>query len=245
MQIILLGASGRTGSLILLEALKRCHSVTALVRTPPSLDNLTSSLPPDQKANLTIIRGSPLDTSAVANAVHAAAAKANVTSPLVVISALNLLRTSDSPWAAPHPTDAPPRMMADSMANVLSALKSSHSGTAKPKVIHVSALGVGASAANASWLFRTFVNWSNVRFTYEDHENAEAKLRDAADVVDWVAVRPPRLTEGDDGSAPVVWPVEKGAVAISGKCNRGAVARFCLDAAEGTEWDNKGPIIIS
>lgn len=134
--------------------------------------------------------------------------------------------------------------MADSIANVLSALKA-HASIPKPKVIHLSAIGVGGSTANAPWLLRTVITYSNVRFTYEDHENVEVELKGAADVVDWVVVRPPRLTEGDDGSLPRVWPAEKGSIGVMAKCNRGAVARFCLDAAEGSEWDGKCPVIYS
>ncbi|KAK0728740.1 NAD-dependent epimerase/dehydratase-like protein [Lasiosphaeria miniovina] len=244
MQILILGATGRTGSLVLLEALRRGHSVTALVRTPPALDTVTSALPDAQKANLTVVRGSPLDTSDVSNAVNTAS-KANT--QLVVISALNSRRTSESPWAPPHPTDSPPRMMADSVANVLSALKSqaeSAGAFPKPKVIHVSAIGVGVSTANAPWLLRTLISRTNVKLTYDDHAAVEDELKAAGEGVGWVVLRPARLTD-DVGSSPRVWSAEKGSIGMLGKCSRGAVAKFALDAAEGSEWDGKDPIILS
>ncbi|ROV97051.1 hypothetical protein VSDG_04195 [Cytospora chrysosperma] len=244
MQILILGATGRTGSLLLLEALRRGHNVTALVRNPSSLDSLTSALPAAQKSSLTTVRGSPLNTSDVASAV-ATATSSPGGGKLVVLSALNSRRTSESPWAAPHPTDSPPRMMADSIANVLSAASHGGSAAEKPKVVYVSAIGVGASTANAHWVLRTLLAHSNVKLTYDDHEAAELELKEAGKGVDWVVVRPGRLTEGDDGSKPKVWPAEKGMVGMLAKTSRGTVARFVLDAAEGSEWDGKDPIVLS
>lgn len=244
MQILILGATGRTGTLILLEALRRGHNVTALVRNPPSLESTTSTLPAAQASRLTVVRGSPLDASDVAAAVAAASSPGG--GKLVVLSALNSRRTSESPWAAPHPTDSPPRMMADSIANALSALsRPAAAGAERPKVVHVSAIGVGASVANAHWLLRTLIAHSNVKLTYEDHDAVETELKGAAAGVDWVVVRPGRLTEGDDGSKAKVWPAEKGMVGMLAKASRGAVARFVLDAAEGSEWDGTDPIILS
>ena len=242
MAIVLLGATGRIGSLVLVEALKRGYSLVALVRNPSSLDELTATLSPAQKSKLTVVRGSPLNASDINNAITTASAAEG---RLVVISALNSRRTSENPWAAPHPTDSPPRMMADSIANVLSALKGSPAAaTERPKVLHVSAIGVGPSVPNAHWVLRTLISHSNIKLTYEDHAAAEEELK-AATGVDWVVVRPGRLTEGDDGNKAKVWPAEKGMVGLTAKVSRGAVAKFLLDATEGSEWDGKDPIILS
>lgn len=243
MQILILGATGRTGNLVLLEALQRGHTVTALVRTPSSLDSLTSTLIATQKSNLTTVQGSPLSASDVAEAINTASAGDN---HLVVISALNPRRTSDNPWAAPHPTDSPPRMMTDSIANVLASLRNTYAGgTEQPKVMHVSALGVGSSRSQAHWSLRGVVTHSNVKLAYADHEAVEAELGGAGQAVRWVSVRPGRLTAGDDGREARVWPAEGGVVGLMAKVSRGAVARFLLDAAESSEWDGKAPVILS
>lgn len=241
MQILILGATGRTGSLVLLEALKRGHTVTALVRNPSALDSI---IPSDKKSNVTAVKGSALDPSDVANAITTATSQNSNNSRLVVLSALNSRRTSESPWAAPHPSDSPPRMMADSIANVLSGL-SQQKQAQKPKVVYVSVTGVGPSTSNAHWVLRTLISHSNIKLTYDDHDAAEAELKKAEKEVDWVVVRPGRLTEGDDGSVPKVWPKEKGMLGLTAKTSRGAVARFLLDAAEGSEWDGKDPIVLS
>lgn len=244
MQILILGATGRTGTQVVLEALQRGHSVTALVRTPAALDELTSRLPEAQKSNLTLVKGSPLNNADVTNAITTAAPNPN--SKLAVISALNSRRTSENPWAAPHPTDSPPRMMADSISNVISVLARTTAGWAeKPKVVYVSAIGVAKSSPNAHWVLRTLIGHSNVKLTYDDHDAAEAELRASGGGVRWVILRPGRLTEGDDNKQAKVWPVEKGMVGMTASISRGAVARFSLDAAEGSEWDGKDPIILA
>lgn len=272
MQILILGATGRTGTLVLLEALRRDHTVTALVRKPSSLETLTSTIPAAQKSQLTLVTGSPLSAADVAGAVATASSSSSSSpspsgpdnnSKLVVISTLNPRRTSENPWAAPHPTDSPPRMMADSIANVLAALSAGPSSPGaggdgntgqkpktkpRPKIVHVSALGVGTSAASAHWLVQGMISHSNVQLAYDDHEAVEAELRGAEGgrgIVDWVFVRPGRLTEGDDGGRAVVWPAERGMVGMMAKASRGAVARFVVDAAEGSEWDGKGPVVLS
>lgn len=132
--------------------------------------------------------------------------------------------------------------MADSIAHVLAAL-AQRGAAPTPKVIHVSAMGVGASAAQAPWFLRKFVAYSNIQLTYMDHEAVEAELVGAGGGLKWVLVRPARLTD-EDGVKGEVWPVERGVVGMMAKTSRGAVATFCLDAAEGSEWDGKDPIIL-
>lgn len=267
MPILILGATGRTGSLILLEALRRGHKVTALVRTPSGLDKYTADLPDAQRANLTVVRGTPLSAADVNSAVSTALATTTTTttgtatgggdasssSSLVVISALSPRRTSENPWAAPHPTDSPPRMMADSIANVTAALRAvvpPPGGVQKKKIIHISALGVGTTGPNANWLVRAVIDHSNFRLAYEDHEAVDEELRaaaggDDAGIIRWVVPRPARLTGGDEKDQYKIWPLEDGMVWLSAKTSMVALAKFSLDAAEGSEWDGMDPIVLS
>ena len=64
MNLLVLGATGRTGSLVVEQALAAGHSVTALVRSPQKL-NLTNP-------NLRVITGEATDTQAVARALQGA-----------------------------------------------------------------------------------------------------------------------------------------------------------------------------
>lgn len=253
MQILLLGATGRTGLLVLKEALARNHTVTALARSPEKLE---ASIPADHpnRSNLTTIAGSPLNTADVASALAASPSPVDV-----VITTLNPRRASDSPFAAVHPTDSPPRMMADSMVGVLAALRdiqnnnnSNVSSSKKtPKVVALSALGAGSSAARTHCLLRLLFRQSNMRLTYEDHDAVEEELvrqqqqqqRGSGGAIPYVLVRPTRLVEGGkDGGAAKVFG-GNGTVGMMETISRGAVARFLVDAAEG-EWDGKAPIIV-
>jgi len=64
MNLVVLGATGRTGSLVVEQALAAGHTVTALVRSP---QKVTAANP-----NLRVIAGEATDTSAVARALEGA-----------------------------------------------------------------------------------------------------------------------------------------------------------------------------
>lgn len=248
MQILLLGATGRTGTQVLKELLARNHKVTALARNP---ERLESTLP--NRSNLTIIPGSPLNKTDISTALSASPSPVDA-----VITTLNPRRASDSPFAAVDPTDSPPRMMADSMVGVLAALKedaeargidgNSNSNSIKKttaKVVALSALGAGSSAPHAHCLLRLLFRHSNMRFTYEDHGAVEEELvrQQQQQAVPYVLVRPTRLVEEEDGMAARVFDGD-GTVGMMETISRGAVARFLVDAAESDEWDGKAPIIV-
>ncbi|MEI9911535.1 MAG: NAD(P)H-binding protein [Bacteroidota bacterium] len=82
MRILILGATGRTGKLVAEQALQRGHTVHALVR-----DKNKVKL---NHADLTLFEGQPADRAALANAMKGCEA---------ILSALNISRTSDFPWA--------------------------------------------------------------------------------------------------------------------------------------------------
>lgn len=232
MQILLLGATGRTGTQVLKELLARNHKVTALARNPESLE---STLP--NGSNLTIIPGSPLNKTDISTALAASPSPVDA-----VITTLNPRRASDSPFAAVDPTDSPPRMMADSMADVLAALREGDNASEGVKIVALSALGAGSSAPHAHCLLRLLFRHSNMRFTYEDHDAVEEELVRQQQAVPYVLVRPTRLVEEDGGTARVF--DGDGTVGMMETISRGAVARFLVDAAESDEWDGKAPIIV-
>ncbi|KAL1883284.1 hypothetical protein Daus18300_000342 [Diaporthe australafricana] len=249
MQLLLLGATGRTGLLVLKEALSRNHTVTALVRSPAALEKSLGADHPN-RANLTIVTGSPLSTADISTALAASSLPVEA-----VISTLNPRRASDSPFAAVHATDSPPRMMADSMAGVLKALtdvKDDNSNNKKKaKVVALSALGAGSSASQAHWLLRLLFRHSNMRLTYEDHDAVEDELLRGAGVaggtgrgVEYVLVRPTRLVESEEGGRAARVFGGEGVVGMMETISRVAVARFLVDAAERGEWDGTAPIIV-
>lgn len=155
--------------------------------------------------------------------------------PDVVIVTLNAPRASDSPFAAPA---SPPRLMADCNANVVKAMK--QFGVSKTVILQ--AFGVGASWDNMHCVLRLLMSKSNMCYQYDDHNLTDREVRDSG--VDFVMVRPSRLVETDLTEAKF-WPDDGKGVGLMASTSRISVARWLVDAAETTEWDNTAPVITN
>jgi hypothetical protein len=162
-----------------------------------------------------------------------AAFAANV--PDVVIVTLNAPRASDSPFAAPI---VPPRFMADSNANVVTAMKE----FGVKKVVILQAFGVGNSWTNMHCLLQVLMKKSSMIHQYDDHNHTDREVR--ASGVNFVMVRPSRLVETDAQNLKV-WPHDGKGVPMMASTSRASVARWLVDAAETTEWDNTAPVITN
>lgn len=225
MHFLMIGGSGRIGQMVVQEALSREHKVTALIRK-------SSSLPAQD--NLVIVEGTPMNPEDISKAFVADASS----SPTAVIVALSARRTSDSPFAAPSP-DTPPRMMADSVANVISAMKEH----GVRKIVINSAVGVGSSYDALNCLLKPVFNYSNMRLQMVDHNAVDVETRRAG--VDFVLVRPCMMVEGPPAEVKVYSDDGKGS-GFMPKITRESVARFMVvDALEGREYDGKSPVITN
>lgn len=177
MQIHLLGATGRTGHpRSPRRPTARATPSPLWSGTRPALEQPHLHPGPRPKGTTSTVRtGSPLPTIRHGPS-HRNVSRQNTwtwSSP-----PLNARRGSDNPFAAPHTTESPPRMMADSIANVISALthhhqqqqeqqqqqnqqQNQHTGTVmaqstaavagrRPtKLVVLSALGAGSSARSS------------------------------------------------------------------------------------------------
>ncbi|PWY91531.1 TrkA-N domain dehydrogenase [Aspergillus sclerotioniger CBS 115572] len=157
-------------------------------------------------------RGTPTDLADVR-----AAFKAD--KPAVVIVALNASRASDSPFANPI---SPPRLMADSNANVVAAIK------------EFRAFRVGDSWARIHCLLRLLMKTSNMSHQYDDHNDTEREVR--ASGVDYVFVRPSRLVETKETRVKV-WPEDGKGVPM--------MASTSLISVACEEWNNSAPVITN
>ncbi len=227
-QILLIGATGRTGKLVLDEALTRGHLVTALVRKP------NSSLP--QHANLITVTGDPCNATDVEKAVRST--KPGV--PVVIISTLGQTRTSGNPWAAPS---SPARFMDASAKAVLAASEAvKDSGIQIDKLVVMSMFGVGDSFANLNILLRCTFNHSNMDQTLEDQTLVDQTVRNGN--LPFVLVRPVILNEAE--AAPVkVYPSSAEGVGFMPKVSVKSVAKFLVDAASKGDWDSTAPVITN
>jgi aromatic ring-opening dioxygenase catalytic subunit (LigB family)/uncharacterized protein YbjT (DUF2867 family) len=170
-RILLLGATGRTGQLVLDEALQRGFKVVALVRRPQALKQTDP--------RLTVVTGNPSSASDIENAMKGCDA---------VIGALNNNRMSDAPWAKPV---SPPGFMTGAMRNVLAA---AHTLGVR-RVVLMSAAGAGDSFGDMPWIMRWLVRKTNLAHTYRDHDEQEALLK--ASGLDWTILRPVGLHDGE------------------------------------------------
>lgn len=223
MHFLLVGATGRTGSLILSEALSRGHTVTALVRNPDSVP---------AQPGLTLAKGSPMS----ADDVEAAFTSSPNRKIDAVIAALNVKRESGSPWSKPV---SPADLVERSVANLAAAMKKH----GVRKLVNMTAFGVGDSAVNMPWWLRFVVEKSNMGSQYKDHDNSHKVVKEDKDV-DWVFVRPFRLTSGPKAKVIEHGNLGKGAPGFA-SISIASVADFMVSAAETSTWDKQTPVITN
>lgn len=221
MRMLLVGANGRTGLLVVNEAISRGHTVTALVRNPSSLE---------PQPGLTIAKGSPLDASSIEAAFKATD---NTDQPSAVIVTLNAARASDNPFAK---SISPPRLLAESVTNILATMEN----YGVHKFVYTSAFGVGSSAQNLPLLMRLLIRYSNLGLAYKDHEEVDEIVKKSKS--DWTLVRPVVMTEKEKQNVKCLEDDGKGA-GMSASISRASVAAFLVDAAEGDKWVQTTPVI--
>ncbi|KAI1341864.1 NAD(P)-binding protein [Xylariaceae sp. FL0016] len=223
MHFLVLGGSGRSGQLIIHEALSNGHSVTALARS-------ATSFPIKAQENLTIVEGTPLNRQDVTRAFTSS------TLPDAVLSALAARRTSDSPFAPLSP-DTPKRLMADSIANVVSEIKDRG---AKTRLVIMSSWGCGDSWDSMNFLLKGMFNYTNMKHGLVDHDIVDQETR--ASSVNFVLVRPAMLAEGDAQEVKVFPDNGKGIACIP-KVTRASVAKFMVEACGKDDFLGKSPVI--
>lgn len=224
MHILLIGASGRTGKLVLSEALKRGHTVTALVRNESSLEPRTG---------LTIVQGNPLNVADIERAVTVNDAHLMPSAAIVTLASV---RASDSPFAKQV---SPPRLLADSNKNVVEVLK--RHGI--KKIVTLSAVGVGDSWAQMPTIIAAMMSCSNMKYAYEDHNLVDQEMRTSG--MDYVLVRPTRLVYGEDVKPVKNLGNEGKGQSFMSSTTTGSLAVFLVDAVESTELNGTTPVITN
>ena len=214
--ILLFGASGRTGKLVLDYALEQGHQVTALVRNASKIT---------ARDRLAIVVGTPLNVEDVQKASSGTDA---------VIVALNNVRTSDLPWAKQV---SPPRFMADSVANAVTAMATNGAR----RIVIISANGVGDSRDYAIAPIRFLVKRTNLGTTYADHDLVDAEIRNTD--TDWTLIRPVTLTNND--TARKIHATDVGGPRPGKLVSRTDVARFAVDALDDASLFGRAPIVWS
>lgn len=162
-RILLFGATGRTGQLLLNYALEKGYAVTALVRNPEKIQV--------RSPHLTVIKGLPTDEGDVRKAI---------TGCDVVISTLSALADKDS---MSFKKIIPPHTLERSIQHVIAS--------GKRRIITLSSIGAGDSYPLAPWYMRLFIRISNFKIVFADHNRQESLLMQSG--MDWTIARPVAL----------------------------------------------------
>jgi uncharacterized protein YbjT (DUF2867 family) len=213
-RILLYGATGRTGGLILDYALTQGYAVTALVRNPAKLTR--------RSPQLTVVAGSPTNLADVRRALAGCDA---------IISALSALSEADSFSRRKLP---PPHTLAITMRYTIAAMQE----LGIRRLVTLSSIGVGDSRPYAPWYMRLMIKLTNFKLVFADHAQQEELLRQSG--LDWVIARPVALNDKTQlGKLVVQYTQTPTPFAIS----RPQLARFMVDCLSGDTYLHKAPLL--
>jgi nucleoside-diphosphate-sugar epimerase len=235
MRILLLGATGRSGTIILSEALGRNHSVTALVRNPSK-----SSIQP--QSGLQVVQGTPLSQADIESALAA-----TPTPPSAIIVALASVRETDSPFSK---STSPPNLMNESHKNVVAALRKLGLEQ-KVMVVTMQAFGTGSSSEAVWWPMRKVLRNSGMSVAMADHDKVVEVMKEAAkegNGIRWTGVRACML-KGEERNEVKVFEEGVGdgwkGLGFMPSVSRASVAKFMVDVVEDEsgKWTGRTPVI--
>ena len=167
MKILLLGATGRTGKLVLETALKKDYEVNCLARNSQRID---------QKPGVNVFEGNPVNSDDLLCAISGCD---------YVINTLNISRKSDFPWAKLR---TPENYLSEVMSTLIPIAEKQNI----TRIVICSAWGVAETKSDIPWWFKWFIDNSNIGYAYRDHERQEALLMDSN--LPWTIARPVGLT---------------------------------------------------
>jgi putative NADH-flavin reductase len=211
MKILILGITGRTGSLVAEEALRRGYKFVGIAREQSRV----------RVNDAEIVIGTPYDFDTVRKAITGCDA---------VISTLNIFPKSQSLFGKIR---SPLDSMSVSINNCVKAMEE----TGIKRIVLMTALGVGDSAREIPGLFSFFVKISNIKYAYADH-NVQEKILENSNL-DWTIVRPVGLTDKNDNLS--ILHNIKGVGMIKSTISRNAVAHFIIDCIERGEFIRQKP----
>jgi putative NADH-flavin reductase len=214
MRILLLGATGRTGQLVLEQALERGHIVHALVRDKQKISF--------QKYNLLLFEGTPSDKIALEKSIAGCEA---------VISVLNISRKNEFPWAGLR---TPKDFLSATMKNIIEVAGKNNIH----RVVFTSAWGVNETKNDLPSWFRWLIDHSSLRHPYRDHERQEELIKESG--MEWTAVRPVFLTNSKKKKNIIVHDNNSDPHLFIGRKN---LAGFMLDVVGKNLYRRESPVV--
>lgn len=238
MTVLIAGASGATGRLLVGQLLERGHHVRAVVRSP---DGLPASL--RQHGNLTVIRAGILELGDAELARHVDGCRA-------IASCLGHNLTWKGIYGPPR------RLVTDAVRRLCDAARAARPA-APTRFVLMNTSGnrnrdlderIPAGEKVVMGLIRALVPPHADNEKAADHLRAAIGPRDPA--IEWVAVRPDTLTNEQTVSAYDVHPSPiRSALFNPGKTSRINVAHFMAELATDDEtwalWKGRMPVIYN
>lgn len=175
-KVAVLGATGKTGALLVERLVQAGHEVVAVSRSAPARVHASGKV--------TALAGELTDPVFLKAALRHCDA---------VVSCLGQKRRSDSLFAA---RVSPADLLQRATRATLIAI-----GKSGQHIIYLSAFGVGADLPKHSIIFRTVLRLTSLRDAYRDHAEAERAIQDSTGR--WTIVRPVGLTDGSEEKALV------------------------------------------
>jgi putative NADH-flavin reductase len=216
MNILILGGSGRTGKLLVQQALERGHFVNAIIRN--------KNVFPSEVSRLERFEGTPLNKYLLRTAMQGCDA---------VLSTLNISRTSDFPWAKLR---SPSNFLSETIKAVIEVCNE----TGIKRIIVLSAWGTHETQKDIPGWFRWLIHHSNIGVAYKDHERQEELLK--ASDLDYTVIRPVGLTNGKTNKEIIVSINNKPKPKLT--ISRNNTARFMLDILEKGSYIRQMPSIF-
>ena len=213
MKILILGITGRTGILVAAEAIKRGHDVVGIARDPGKVTLKGAE----------IVAGTPYD--------FATLQKASVGCDAIV-STLSMFTSTQGIFGK---IKTPLDILSVSMKNTVKAMEEH----GIKRIVVMTALGVGDSAKELPAVFSLFIKFSNIKYSYIDHDAQEKILENSN--LDWTIVRPVGLNDKNENTSVIYNLQGKGKLNYS--ISRNAVAYFMLDCLEKGEFIKQKPAI--
>lgn len=237
-RILVVGASGATGSLLVAELLNRGHHVHAIVRSPQRIPEALK-----KNENLSLIHASVLNLSAAELAKHIKGCDA-------VASCLGHNLSFKGLFGAPH------RLVTDATQRLCAAINS-NKPDAPTKFVLMNTTGNSNRDLDepVSFAQRCVIRLLRLLLPpHADNEEAADYLRidvgqnDSA--IEWTAVRPDGLTNEDTVTAYELHPSPiRSAIFDAGKTSRINVSHFMADLiTEGelwNKWKGQMPVIYN
>lgn len=205
MKILLLGSTGRTGKLVIEEAIRKGHKISAIARDPEKLKDY----------QIDIIQGTPYDFDTVEKALAGCEA---------VINTLNISRKSDNPWAG---LVSPKDLISKSTSNAVSAMKEA----GIMRYIALSTMGAGSSWKSTPIILKLIVSLSNLKYAFRDHGRQEEILKNSA--LDYTICRAPMLSAETNTTGAVA--VSEGENPPKMMLSRNSAAEFFIKIIENKE----------